>query len=240
VPDRSRRVGILGGTFDPIHNGHLDVGDAAMRALRLDRLYVVTAHVPPHRRQPHASPFHRFAMVALAINGRASWEASDIELESPETSYTSDTLRKFHARGFAPHELFFILGADAFADIASWRHYPHLLSEANFVVVSRPGLPADALPTRLPDLAPRMIRAPFDTRTPSDPAIILIEAATPDVSSTAIRERCAHGASLAGFVPAAVEQHIVRNGLYVSAAPQPSVADGHGSPQADRLHGQKD
>ncbi len=112
----ARRIGLLGGTFDPIHCGHLDVADAAQRALQLTRVFVITSNLPPHRPQPYSSAFHRFAMVALAVSDRPDWRATDLELRSDAPSYTSFTLAKFHERGFAATELFFIIGADAFAE----------------------------------------------------------------------------------------------------------------------------
>ena len=151
-----RRVGILGGTFDPIHYGHLDVGDAAQTALGLSRMYVVTANVPPHRRQPVASPFQRYAMVVLAVGQRPGWRASDMELRLEGPSYTSDTLARYSQRGYEHAELFFVIGADAFAEIMTWHDYPQIMDAANFAVVSRPGLSVSALPMRLPSLAPRM------------------------------------------------------------------------------------
>src|SRR5262245_25006624 len=111
-----RRIGILGGTFDPIHLGHVDVGRAAEQALALTRVYVVTAKTPAHRAGPVASPFQRFAMVALAIP-KQNWRASDMELRHETVSYTVDTLERFLERGYERSELFFIIGADAFASI---------------------------------------------------------------------------------------------------------------------------
>ena len=233
-----RRIGILGGTFDPIHNGHLDVGDAAMLALRLQRIYAITANVPPHRPQPFASAFHRFAMTSMAIAGRDGWRASDLELRTPAPSYTSVTLKKFHEREYAPCELFFILGADAFADVGTWKDYPAILSDAHFVVVSRPGFPVDFMPRRLPLLADRMVHPPFDAISQIDPAIILIEAQTQDVSSSAIRQLCEHGRRVEGLVPEAVQQHIEQHGLYSSMTPGRRAADVGASPQAGRLHGE--
>src|SRR5262245_38036032 len=153
----------MGGTFDPIHCGHVDVGEAAVRALGLSRLFVITSNVPPHRPQPFASRFHRFAMVALCTVGREPWRVSDLELRTPPPSYTSDTLKKFHERGYGPNQLFFVLGADAFADIGTWRDYPDILDQANFAVVSRPGFPVDQLAHRLPLLANRMLKTPLDS-----------------------------------------------------------------------------
>jgi nicotinate-nucleotide adenylyltransferase len=225
VVTNPRRLGILGGTFDPIHNGHLDVGDVAVRALNLTRMFVITSNVPPHRPQPFASSYHRFAMVSLAVADRHSWRASDLELRAPAPSYTTATLKKFHQRGYGPCELFFVLGADAFADIGTWRDYPAILADAHFAVVSRPGYPVQQLPQRLPRLADRMVHAPLDTLSQIDPLIVLIDAPTADVSSTAIRQRRASGDSIAGMVPPSVQQHIEQHGLYTSMTPGRRAAD---------------
>jgi nicotinate-nucleotide adenylyltransferase len=152
----SRRVGILGGTFDPFHCGHLDVGAAAQTALGLGEVLVLPSCIPPHRPQPLASAYHRFAMVALAIAGRGGWRALDLELREAARSYTSDTLERFRSEGFSASELFFIVGADAFVEIATWKNYPALLDFAHFAVVSRPGVPVAELPARLGSLADRM------------------------------------------------------------------------------------
>src|SRR5262245_45751861 len=142
------RIGILGGTFDPIHLGHLDVGAAAQRALGLTEMLVVPSSVPPHRSPAVASGYHRFAMVALAIAGRPGWRALDVELQQAGPSYTATTLRQLHDEGYRASSLFFITGADAFVDIAAWRDYPSFFDLANFVVVSRPGLPVREFPRR--------------------------------------------------------------------------------------------
>lgn len=223
----ARRVGVMGGTFDPIHCGHLDAADAAAHALNLTELLVVTSHVPPHRPAPIASSYHRFAMTALAVAGRRGWQASDLELRdsAPGTrSFTSATLQKLHAAGYAPLELFFIIGVDAFAEIRSWVDYPAILEYATFVVVARPGHRVDDLRDTLPDLAGRMARPPI-AETRKTTLIILLEAATSDVSSTAIRDRRARGESIGGLVPEPVRQHIEQHGLYSSHT-------------AGRLHGQ--
>jgi nicotinate-nucleotide adenylyltransferase len=238
VATNPRRLGVLGGTFDPIHYGHLDVGHVAAEALGLTRIFVITSNVPPHRPQPFASSHHRFAMVALAIAGLEDWRASDLELRTPSPSFTSATLRRFHERGYGPSELFFILGADAFADIGSWRDYPSILGDAHFAVVSRPGFPVQQLPHRLPLLADRMVLAPLDPAEQIDPVIILIDASTADVSSTAIRQCRAVGQSIAGLVPAGVQQHIEQHALYTSIPPGRRSMDAPPAPQAGRLHGQ--
>ncbi|HKT81719.1 MAG TPA: nicotinate-nucleotide adenylyltransferase [Vicinamibacterales bacterium] len=213
----SRRIGILGGTFDPIHRGHTDLGVAAQGMLGLDRVLVVPTHTSPHRPQPAASIFHRFAMVALALAGRRTWRASDLELRYNQPSFTMATLERFHARGYAPAELFFIIGGDAFAEITTWRDYPDLLEATNFAVVSRPGYPVAALRDRLPELSGRMF-APTEAGT-SQPLIFLIDAPTFDVSSTAIRELRQSGRPITGMVDLAVQHHIEQHGLYTAAVP---------------------
>src|ERR1700680_2431534 len=170
----TRALGILGGTFDPIHDGHLDLGRAAKHLLGLTELLVVPANIPPHRPQPIASAFHRFAMVSLAVAGLEGWRASDLELVAGARSFTTDTLAELRQRDYAPLELFFIIGADAFAEIESWKDYPAILPRAHFAVVSRPGFAAGTLGQRLPELAPRMVRQPLDLASLSAPMIHLI------------------------------------------------------------------
>jgi nicotinate-nucleotide adenylyltransferase len=233
-----RRVGILGGTFDPIHCGHVDIGDAAQAALQLTELHLVTSHFPPHRPSPETSSYHRFAMVALATTERPAWRASDLELRNESPSYTSRTLHKFHDRGYDPRQLFFVIGTDAFAEIATWRDYPTILEAAHFVVVSRPRFQAQALAEHLPGLAGRMVTEAADVLSSDVPVIFLIDAPTADVSSTAIRSRLATGAPIDGLVPARVQQHIEQHGLYRSMTPGRRVTDIDAQPAAGRLHGQ--
>jgi nicotinate-nucleotide adenylyltransferase len=232
-----RRIGILGGTFDPIHRGHLETGSAAEAALRLTRVYVMPSNLPWHRRPPKASAFHRFAMVSLAVAGRKGWRAADLELRGDGESYTFRTLQKLHGRGYAPEELFFILGADAFRDIESWRQFPAILEYAHFAVVSRPGLAVTELRQRLPQLADRMITAPADAAGHGSPRVFLIDAVTPSISATEIRERCQKKESIAGLVPDLVSQHIEQHGLYTSPTPGRRASDAERPTAAGRLHG---
>lgn len=232
----TRRIGILGGTFDPVHCGHIDLGAAAQSALDLTSVLVIPSNVPPHRPAPVASSFHRFAMVALAISGRHGWQASDLELSEETQSYTATTLRRFHQRGCGAVELFFVIGADAFSEIAIWKDYPGLLDSAHFAVVSRPGWPVDRLRQTLPSLS-RGMRTPGNWLEQPGPCIILIDAQTADVSATAIRNRCLEGLSVADMVPPGVRQHLEQHGLYASTASDRRGRDGLTNPAADRLHG---
>jgi nicotinate-nucleotide adenylyltransferase len=219
------RVGLLGGTFDPIHLGHLETASAARRALQLGSVYVLPSNVPPHRsQQPAASSHHRFAMTALAVNGLDGLRASDIELSVSGPSYTAETLTRFsHATGLAVPQIFFITGADAFAEIETWYRYPDVLDLANFIVVSRPGFAVEKLRQRLPGLADRMIvpdgeppAANSQRPIAKNRAIFLVHATTPDVSSSDIRQRLMTRRSITGLVPATVERHIAQHGLYGS------------------------
>jgi nicotinate-nucleotide adenylyltransferase len=209
------RIGILGGTFDPIHVGHLEAAAVSGRAFSLDKILLMPSRTPPHRStEPRASVFHRFAMVALAAAERGMC-VSDLEVRRDGPSYTAQTLEALQREGVAPSDLFFITGTDAFADVAMWHDYPRILQLANFVVVSRPGAP------RAAELIPPPIPGKPD-HNPTAPAVYSVEADTPDVSSTEIRRRVGAGDSLDGLVPLSVAGHIRRHHLYVPA-PVPAV-----------------
>jgi nicotinate-nucleotide adenylyltransferase len=226
------RVGLLGGTFDPIHVGHLAAAHAAGQALSLDTVRFVLSARPPHRTDsPRASEYHRLAMSRLAIaesivasranvtNCRQehplSFEVSDLELRREGPSFTFDTLTAMHGKGLSALQIFFITGADAFAEIATWYRYPDVLDAANFVVVARQGTTLESLPHRLPALASRMAR-PAEVDHAAAPQIILLEAHTPDVSSTDIRRRVARGETLDGLVTPAVAAYIAQHSLYLN------------------------
>ena len=158
--------------------------------------------------------------------------------------FTADTLRHFHTEGFLPTELYFIAGADAFLEIATWKDYPAVLDLAHFSVVARPGVKVSELPARLPALAARMqlVDAAAPRRVPSivgeSTLIFLIDATTADVSSTAIRQARQHHQSIAGMVPPSVQQHIEQHALYGALPPAAGNGAGVSSLQAGRLHGQ--
>jgi nicotinate-nucleotide adenylyltransferase len=209
------RIGLLGGTFDPVHVGHLDVARAARDRAGLDAVWLVPARTPPHRHQPHASAAHRFAMVALAVASEAGLLASDLEMEAEGPSYTAHTLDRLASRGHDLAGVSFVIGADAFRDIRTWRDYPQVLDRCDFVVVSRPGVSARGLPEALPELVPRMVHLPCER--PPRPGILLVDAPTSPVSSTDVRGALARGAPLEDLVPPAVRHHIVRHGLYRNA-----------------------
>ena len=216
------RIGILGGTFDPVHVGHIDTALAGLHALALDHVLFLPSGTPPHRTvQPSASRFHRFALAALAVTGVSGLMVSDLEIGATGPCYTFDTLVRLHGTGLAAAQIFFITGADAFAEIETWSRYPQVLEMANFVVVSRPGYKVSALPARLPAQAARMydLSTTVDAEStlvnqPAGVRIALVDAPTRDVSSTEIRRRLESGLSIADLVPAAVDTYIQQHGLY--------------------------
>lgn len=216
----SPRVGILGGTFDPIHLGHLDAASAARRALRLTEVRLLPARIPPHRPPSAQAPApDRLAMTALAVADVAGVTASDLELRAEGPSYTSRTLTALAETGLQPRQLFFIVGTDAFADIGSWYNFPDVLDCSHFVVVSRPGLPTAALEERLPSLAGRIGRPADSPALAADaaPKIWLVDADTRAISSSDIRRRVAAGRSIDRLVHPAVAAYIARHHLYAAA-----------------------
>lgn len=210
------RLGILGGTFDPIHFGHLDAADAASAALGLDQIVLVPAHDQPLRVvEPRASVYHRFALTVLGVEDRPECRVSDMELLRQGRSYTENTLQAFHSSGWRASQLFFILGSDAFAGIADWHGYPRFLDLAHFVVIARPGISVDDATSRAPELRSRTSTVPREhVRHEGPTRIFLVAAHTRDVSSTMIRERLAGGQPIDELVPPAVARHIHKHHLY--------------------------
>lgn len=200
-------LGVLGGTFDPIHNGHLAAAEAAQASLGLDAITLVPSRIPPHRHDPvGATAEQRFEMAALTANEKPGWSASRIEIDREGPSFTYDTLVQLAQKVSVTSQFFFILGADAFAEIASWSRYPAVLDLAHFVVVSRPGITLDSLRARVPSA--------FDRQSSAQTRVILLESPTPDISSTDIRRRVRAGKPLAGLVPDSVAAYIRQHRLY--------------------------
>ncbi|MCC7009902.1 MAG: nicotinate (nicotinamide) nucleotide adenylyltransferase [Acidobacteria bacterium] len=218
------RLGLFGGTFDPIHRGHLDVAHAARRQLALDVVWMIPSRVPPHRTPPQASAAHRFAMVCLAVQDQEGLLACDIEIEATGPSYTADTLTRLESRGVDLTSAFFILGTDAFRDIEAWHDYPRVLDRTHFVAVSRRGMRATSLSALLPALASRMRACPCEI--PPRAGILLVDADTSPVSSTDVRRARAAGQPVGDLVPPAVASHIVRHDLYLAKAGSPLTFQG--------------
>jgi nicotinate-nucleotide adenylyltransferase len=224
-----RRIGIYGGTFDPVHCGHLAVAEAVSDAFALDRIFFVPAFTPPHKRKRTiSSPFHRMAMLALATADSPNMFISTVELEAPSRPYTIETLGRLRTE-LQPARLFFVMGADSFADVTSWREYEAILSDYDVVVVTRPGYPdrddcdGDQNGEEAAGgLAPQLSRRIVDLRGgayPSDedlksPRVYLTDYVSIDVSATGIREAVEQGRSIDGLVPPPVAAYVEKYRLY--------------------------
>jgi len=194
------RLGVLGGTFDPMHNGHVAAAEAALECANLDEVLFVPTGNPPHRPPAEASPLQRLEMCRLATADNPRFAVSDIEVKREGLSYTLDTL--WALRGANPHaELFLVLGWDAASQLRSWHRPDEVLAIAPIVVVSRPG---------------RNAPEEGDIKNAGlDPArIVLCPHVTPAVSGSGIRRAIAAGKSIAGLVPPAVERYIASHHLY--------------------------
>src|SRR3984957_9254583 len=231
-------IGLFGGTFDPIHRGHLALARAARERCRLSRILFVAADVPPHKqRQPLSAFSHRYAMIALATAQEKSFVPST--LEAPEDfgaggsgrsktaakpNYTIDTVRRLKQSFKKADRLFLLIGIDAFGDIAKWHQAEDLFRECEFVVASRPGFSLADVANALPgSLRPRQeVTRPFHKQAATGDLVLkgvtvhLLDEVYQPVSSTAIRQAVAAGKSLARFVEPAVADYIKKTGLYKS------------------------
>jgi nicotinate-nucleotide adenylyltransferase len=193
-------IGILGGTFDPIHRGHVAIARAAMAHLRLDQLLLIPSRTPPHRPAPRATPHQRLAMCQFVDEIIPQTHVSDIELQRTGPSYTIDTLR---ALAQPDQRLTLILGADAALLLPQWYQAEHLTTYADIAIMTRIGtaIDLDALTAQLPSLAGHVHLIPW-------PGM--------DVSSTIIRQRCAANQPIDDLVTPAVATYIAQHGLYRS------------------------
>jgi nicotinate-nucleotide adenylyltransferase len=215
------RLGIFGGTFNPIHCAHLRVAEEVREAQGLNRVVFVPSGVPPHKGREHLAPAaHRLTMVRLAIRGNPYFRASAIEIERKGRSYAVDTVRAF-CRGKAAARVAFILGLDAFAEIGTWKDYRSLFALCDMVVIARPGADKVALDRVVPVAA----RGDFcySRRTNSlehtTGHTIVFQRPTPlATSASLVRARLADHRSIRYLVPPAVERYIARHGLYGSRA----------------------
>lgn len=219
----ARKIALFGGTFDPIHEGHLAVAHAAERRFRFDEVHFIPAAHPPHKPASDLLPFaHRFAMVALACAGDARFVPSLAEannVSAAGASYSVDTVRRFQREVCRPgDQLYFLLGADSFLEIGTWKEYETLLGLCDFVVASRPGFPEDALR----HVIPQRLLAKGSANPRPDRNIIpllrttvhLLDTVASRVSATAVRRRLDRGRNVHGLVPRAVEDYIIKQALY--------------------------
>lgn len=196
-----RRIGVLGGTFDPIHYGHLRAAEAVSDRLGLDRVVVVPAGQPPHKTSRQVSPaHHRHVMCLIATAPHTAWSVSCVELSRPGRSYTIQTLLKLREWTGPDCELVFIAGADMALDLPNWYRPDAILAEARFVAVHRSGYDLSRLDA--------VLGAAMASRV--EPVAV----ETPDVSGTQIRRLVAAGRSIEGLAPPGVCAYVAAAGLY--------------------------
>src|SRR5271166_3137649 len=221
-------IGLFGGTFDPIHRGHMALAQAATDRYSLRQVLFVPANVPPHKQKHPLTAFiHRYAMVALATQEERRFTASLLEAagtdpKSKGVNYSIDTVRRLKQTLKKADRLFFLIGVDAFRDIAKWREAHALLAECDFIVASRPGFSlrdvAEALPENL--RPPAAVTRPFHKQPAQGDLILpgvtlhLLEGVHHSVSATAIRAAAAHGKPLARWLDPRVADYVKKQGLY--------------------------
>lgn len=212
-------IGLLGGTFDPIHNGHLQLAQDAIDLLRLASVLVIPAGQPPHRSAPRASARDRLEMARRAVAGRSSLAIDDGEALSEQPSYTVLTLQRLRVAGGPGQPLVLLLGADAFLGLASWHRWHDLFGLAHIGVATRPGH------VLAPDAMPDPLRHEYQARVCEDPpqlraapaGLVVPFAMTPmEISATAIRAALYRGERPTDLLPAAVLDYIDRHTLYRS------------------------
>ena len=205
IPGQPRRIGVLGGTFDPVHNGHLYIANALSAALGLEHVVWVPAGRPPHKTgQIVSKDRDRLAMLDLALAGSATDEIDTIDIDRTGPSYTADTL-EILAERFSPARLFFLMGEDSLRDLPSWHDPERLLRIAELGVAARPGVDADleSVARQIPAVRGRVHLVPTEEIA---------------ISSSDIRRRVRENQSIQGLVPASVETYIRDHRLYQSCA----------------------
>ena len=224
------KIGLFGGTFDPVHKGHLAVARAALGACQLNRIYFVPANLPPHKqKQPMTAFAHRFAMLALATADEKAFVPSLLEApdegasaKKEKPNYTIDTIRRLKQSFKVSDQLFFLIGMDAFADIGKWHQAEALFKECEFIIAGRPGYSLADVAKSLPEsLRPRdEVMRPFEKQKASGDLMLpgvrlhLLGDLHQPASATAIREAVAAGKPLGRFVEPAVAEYIKKVGLY--------------------------
>jgi nicotinate-nucleotide adenylyltransferase len=194
-----KRIALYGGTFDPVHSGHLEIARKISELFEIEKVLFIPAQVAPHKvGKPVTAPIHRYAMLALATQNDPQLSLSTFELDAPNRRYTVDTVEHFQTTLGDSAELFFIMGADSWAEIRTWREWERLLQMIEHIVVTRPGHDVNK------------------TLPSPDARVLFTDAVMKDISSSSIRRVAAAGeyAELAQLVPAPVAEYIRKYELY--------------------------
>jgi nicotinate-nucleotide adenylyltransferase len=224
---QQRRIALYGGTFDPVHTGHLAVADGLLQLFSLNEVVFIPAYIAPHKREREVTrALHRYAMLALATQSDARFRVSTIELDAPARPYTFETLSLVQERLGREAEIFFVMGADSWMDITTWREWEKVLALSNHIVVARPGyeLSAEhvtpAVREKIVDLRGREKEQAEQLIQSGDPVKVYVtDAVNMDVSATAIRQAVREGrdAEWLKQVPPQVADYIRKYGLYREA-----------------------
>jgi nicotinate-nucleotide adenylyltransferase len=213
------KIGIFGGTLNPIHFGHLRTAEEVREAISLDKVLFVPSAFPPHKRKEEMeTPYERIEMTRIAIEGNPYFDFSDMEVKRGGFSYSIDTVDEVK-KGLPGAEIYFILGVDAFFEIDSWKEYRRFLSLCNFIIVTRPGYEKKSLGESLP----LEVRSDFcydaekgRYRHASGHSLFFLEITLLDISSTDIRKRLRAGRSVKYLIPEKVEEYIKNKKLYTA------------------------
>src|SRR6185503_1984910 len=218
---RQRRAAIYGGTFDPVHNGHVEVARRVQKLFALDEVIFVPACVPPHKRNAGiTSAFHRFAMLALATAADPGLSISTIELDQPDRPYAVETVARMQAKLGSSYRLFFLMGADSWLEITTWREWQRLLKLSDQIVMTRPGYRLEASSVDGATITDTRGLSAEETAVMIDdssaPATFFSDAVFEDISATAIRAAVRQGNAerLRQLVPLSVAAYIEKYGLY--------------------------
>ena len=221
--EQRKRIAIYGGTFDPVHLGHLEIARRVLQLFAIDEFLFVPACVAPHKLgREVSSALHRYAMLALATRSDPRLCISTFELDDPERRYTVDTLFNFRTRLEEPGDLFFVMGADSWEEITTWREWERLMTLANLIVVTRPGyevatehVGAETAASVI-DVRGETAEHSFRVVIPGAPKIFITDAVMNDVSATEVRQAAGanRGKGLEKFLPQEVAAYIRKYKLY--------------------------
>jgi nicotinate-nucleotide adenylyltransferase len=188
------RIGILGGTFDPIHNGHIYLAKKTLKKIDLDKIILIPTYLTPHKTDVKITPaIHRYNMTRLAVSGIKGLEVSDMEIKRKGHSYSVDTLRSIRKKAGEKAEIFFITGSDSLKDMDKWKDLDRILEISKFIIVKRPGF------------ALKHLR----------PEFIIISIKAKNISASDIRNRVKEGRSITSLVPKKVQVYIKNKRLYL-------------------------
>ncbi len=216
-----RPIGILGGTFDPIHHGHLRLAEEVAEQCDLAAVRIIPAGTPPHRYAPQASAMHRLEMVRLALRGNQRLILDEREIRRTDPCYTVDTLTSLRAE-LGAQPLCLLMGGDAFLLLHTWHEWKNLFALAHIIVVQRGGRPLgnamnEANAELQAEYRARLAPGPRALQEAQAGAILVVDMPALEISATGIRERCTSGRSIRYLVPDAVAEYIQSQGLYLNA-----------------------